>query len=321
MFHSAQAHANLVSGTVTLGSITAGGTSDQYFSGTSGQGVYLTIEAGYSAYITVYEPGGTLWTSGLNRFAGNLPATGTFHVVIKGYYSTDSGPYSLYYNIGGGGVSGGTLTSGGSVNATQPVNGLTSYQFTGTTGEGAYINANGSSFASATAYVCVYNPDGTIISACAYNRFAFNMAQTGTYTVVILGYSPSDSGSYNLYYVRGGPGNGVSGGTVTSGLAASGTLPVNGLASFYVAGVTGAGYQINLKNSFASATAYICVYNPDGTQVLTGNACTNNRFVSTMTQTGNYTVVIEAYSPTDTGSYILVPLSHMLQSISSMAEK
>src|SRR5579863_3799391 len=116
LFHVGQARANMVSGTVTVGSITAGGTSDQYFTGTSGQVVTLnSYSASYTAQIFVYNPDGTLLTSQYNRLNSAVAQTGTFHVVIKGLYSTDHGSYNLYYVIGGGSVSGGSLTSGGTI--------------------------------------------------------------------------------------------------------------------------------------------------------------------------------------------------------------
>ena len=292
MFHAAQARANLVSGGVATGSIIAGGTSDQYFTGTAGQSILLSAAAGYNASIIVYKPDTTLWGSSLNRFTGSgpLPATGTFHVVIKGQFNTDSGAYSLYYVIGGGTVSGGLLTSGGTVNATQPVNGLTSYQFPGTTGQGIQINV-GNSFATTNSTILVYNPDGSLWGSSS-NRFINTLTQNGNYTVVVEGSATTDSGAYNLYYVKGE--DAVSDGTLVNTNSRSGTLYLNGLKSYQLAGLNASTLTVTVTGAF---TPTILVYNPNGS--LWGYSA--SPFHATMGFTGLYTVVVEANAATSAG--------------------
>ncbi len=290
MFHAAQARANLVSGGVATGSITAGGTSDQYFTGTSGQNVMLSVSASYSAWITIYKPDGTLWTSAQNRNNGVLPATGTFHVTIKGYYSTDSGSYSLYYVRATDSVSGGSLTSGLPVNTTQPLNGLTSYQFAGTSGDYFQTNIG----ATYSAWIYVFNPDGSIF-ANVQNRVAGALTQTGTYTVVIETYYTTDSGPYSLYFNIGA--GSVSGGMLTSGLAVNAaSQPKNALTSYQFTATSGQYFEVNVAASY-SAWIYIC--NKDGSLF----GANQNRMAGTLTQTGTFTVVIEGYYVTDTGPY------------------
>src|ERR1700694_2251478 len=85
VFYAGRAWAtDMTSGTVTVGSISAGGTSNQTFTGTSGQGVLLNGSASYNVVITVKNPDGTAWTPVTNRFIGTLAQTGTYTVVISG---------------------------------------------------------------------------------------------------------------------------------------------------------------------------------------------------------------------------------------------
>jgi hypothetical protein len=131
VFYTAPAYAALVSGATASGSIAAGGTSPQSFTGTAGQGVVLYANAAYNVNININKPDGTFWAGGINRFIGTLPASGGYTVTISGYYPTDSGSYGLAYVRGSDSVSGGGLTSGASASGTLTTNGVSSYQFTG----------------------------------------------------------------------------------------------------------------------------------------------------------------------------------------------
>jgi hypothetical protein len=279
----------LASGTTLNATQPENGLTSYQFTGTTNQGMLIDVAASYSAYIIVYNPDGSLFGSAVNRFVGTLGHTGTYSVVIEGYLYTDNGAYSLYYVIGGGGVSGGKLTSGLAVNATQPVNGLTSYQFTGTANQGILLNVN----ASYTAYIIVYNPDGSH-AGTATNRFDGTLGYTGTYTVVIEGYQTTDSGPYTLYYVKGA--DNVSEGTLVNTILRNGTLPANGLTSYQLPGAHSSTLSITTS---ASYSRYIIVYNPDGSHA--GSA--TNTYSGTMGYDGQYTVVVEGVNTTDTGGY------------------
>lgn len=104
----------LTSGTTTSGSIVAGGTSNQSFTGTAG-----------------YKPDGSYWSYGYDRFSGSLPATGTYTVVLTGFNKTDSGSYRLDYIIGGGTVSEGSLLTTQMRAGNLSANGIDSYIFSG----------------------------------------------------------------------------------------------------------------------------------------------------------------------------------------------
>lgn len=69
--------------------------------------------------------------------------------ITSSYPAAATGSYSLAYVQSGGGVSNGSLTSGQSYNGTLSANGLDSFQFTGTSGQGVLLYSN----ASYTTYI------------------------------------------------------------------------------------------------------------------------------------------------------------------------
>src|SRR5579871_2623608 len=82
VLYAGPARAQIVSGTVTNGSVTAGGSAVYTFSGTSGQYANLNIySASYTGNIAVKNPDSTAWSgSGLSRAYGPLTQTGTYTV-------------------------------------------------------------------------------------------------------------------------------------------------------------------------------------------------------------------------------------------------
>ena len=113
-----------------------------------------------------------------------MPATGTFTVVVKGTYGTDAGSFKLYYVAGGGAVSNGVVSSGQPAYASLPENGIMSYQFNGTAGQGfIYIRA-----LPTARYILLYKPDGTYYTYNGDRLIVTSLPTSGTYTVVILGY-------------------------------------------------------------------------------------------------------------------------------------
>src|SRR5579871_3159152 len=114
LFLSGQAHAaDLVSGSVTNGSLPINGSDTYTFSGTAGQGFFMTGTAGYNVVMTFYKPGMVAWTNGSNSFQSALPVTGQYTVVVTAQHpATQSGAYALDYVRGDSTVSQGALTSG-----------------------------------------------------------------------------------------------------------------------------------------------------------------------------------------------------------------
>lgn len=301
---------------VSNGSLTSGATADDSlptsgltsytFDGTAGKGIQLWFTGGtesWNANIKVYTPDGAYWTGYDDSIVSNsLPQTGTYTVVLQGYYATDSGSYALSYFIGGGATSGGSLTSGGSVSGTMPLGQMTSYSFSGTAGRGIAISAGSMSWGTV---MDVYTPDGHYWGYSTSNNFNTGttnpLPQTGTYTVVFRPlYYTSGSGTYKMYFVEGGDTVSQSPTPFPSGEFDSDSLDSNQLRSYTFYGTAGRAISMHFG---ATYTGHMIAYTPDGHYW--GASATNVYNNTSLPQTGNYTVVVypNTYTSTAPGNY------------------
>ncbi len=198
-FCASQAQA-LTSGTTTTGTISIpGGISYQNFTASAGQSIALQgYSSAYNVAIKVLKPDGTVLGTGTHRYNATLPVSGTYSVEIYNV-SSATGGYSLSYVQGGGSVSNGSLTSGQSFSGSLSQNGMDSYQFTGTSGEGFFLSAYAASY---TAQIWIYKPDGSYWTYGNSNEYG-TLPATGTYTVIVRTGTASGRGSYLLDYVLG----------------------------------------------------------------------------------------------------------------------
>lgn len=260
------------------------------FSGTAGQGVALTAPGDHTTWIAVYDPDMVYTGRSQKRRFQTLTKSGTY--TVKVYFTSASveGNYTLYYVGGGDSVSNGALSSGNSKTETLAENGLISYTFSGTSGQGYQLHTKGTNY---YADARIYKPDGSFW-VDGY-RLINTLPDTGTYTVVVYGNYTTDSGDFDLDLVLGG--EGVSSGNIGSGWSRYGLLPENGLKSYKFYGVAGQGIRLYADPSFS--TAYTRVYKPDGSYWAYGSG----RFVNTLPSTGTYTVVVQGSSYSYNGLY------------------
>ena len=188
---------SLTSGGTINASLTANALTSYQFTGTAGQWAVIYTGASYHTQIYVYRPDGSsggTWSVGTDRWNGTLPTTGTYTVVIFGYYTTDHGPYNLYYVKGADQVSEGTLVSTLTRSGTLPANGITSYQFTGTSGNTLTVTST----ASYTRWISILKPDGSGYGASNTNSYSGTLPATGQYTLYFSGYYTTDTGPYTI---------------------------------------------------------------------------------------------------------------------------
>lgn len=304
----APAHAQtLVSGTTTAGTVPTPPCTicydTQTFAGTAGQGVIGTIVSSISSCMnwSVYKPDGTFLTSSCGYFnLTNLPVTGTYTVRISSPIVGVGGGYTVYYVAGGGGTSFGALTSGTTITDTLPIGGLTSYTFSGTSGQGMQLRFAAPSLAW-NVNIRVYLPSGAYQNINT-DSYVMTLPSTGTYTVVLQGAS-STSGAFSLAYVIGG--GAVSDGNLNSGdTVGPGTLPAGLMQSFTFNGTSGHAAAFSTGISFPITTYW---YKPDGSY-WTSYGGANWISTSSLPNTGTWTVVIVAqtYSNTDTDNVFYV---------------
>ena len=290
-FNPTYAHAQtaLVSGAITTGSLIPGGTNSYTFTGTAGQGMKLHGKATYSVSIAIYKPSGGNISTFANRFSINsLPETGTYTVIIS-TNGGQSGPYSLYYALGGSTVSDGSLTSGTSVQADLGQYQLRSYNFSGNSGQGVFVYAA----AGDTISIAVYKPDGSFLSSHS-NRAELTLPSAGTYTVVVSFSAASPSGSYTLSYFAAG--SGVSDPSLASGSVDIGHLGLYRIKSFEIEGKAGQYIMLYIKGT---SNLTINGYKPDGSPW----SSQVNRFTQTFPTTGTYTFAVVYSSSSGEGAY------------------
>lgn len=289
---SAQAQVPLVSGATAAGGLSPGGTAAYTFDGTMGQAMILQGTATYAVSIAILKPSGALISTFSNRFSiDSLPESGTYTVVIS-TNGGQSGPFTLYYAIGGGTVSDGNLTSGTTFTENLSRFQVRSYNLEGTAGQGLLLYATGT---GGGVTLTLLKPDGSFQVSFA-NRVETVLTTTGTYTVFVS-YSPSGvTGDFTLSYFRGA--DSVSEIVpVISGMILPGWLGVNEILSFSIDATAGQYVMLYANNS---SSMNIRAYHPDGSPWTSYS----NRFAQTFPQSGRYTFAI-TYSTATSGAYIL----------------
>ena len=211
--------------------------------------------------------------------------TGTYTIRISSA-TTGYGAYTVYYVAGGGGTSGGALTSGATLSDTLPAGGLTSYTFSGTSGQGMQLRFAASGLSYNT-NIKVYLPSGAYQNV-AGNSYIMTLPTTGTYTVVVQGTTTAATGSYSLAYFMGG--GAVSDGKIGSGGTLSGTMPAGLMQSFTFNGTSGHAAAFSTGISFPVETY---IYKPDGS-LYTSYGGANWVNVTSLPVTNTWTIVIAA---------------------------
>lgn len=291
----------LTSGGVKTASMALNGLNSYQFSGTAGRSYAVyAAGSGYAPNVIIYKPDGSYLDSDPERMSGTLPATGTYTVVTNGVYYSDSGSVNVYFLQGADSVSCGTLTSGQVYNDTLPLNGIKSYQFSGTSGKAAMIFMNSNSVY--TNYIAVYKPDGSLLSFDT-NRWSTNsLPATGTYTVAVYAQYPTQSGAYDLYYVHGA--EGVANGDMLGGQPQTENMAPNQLFSFRLNAPSVRNFMLYIGSTFG---ANIYIWKPDGTYYTWTNTKRFTNSTAALPSTGDYTVLVYAQYITDTGEFNLYP--------------
>ncbi len=294
--HATPAHAvSISSGSKTTGGISPGGSITYTFDGDAGQGLILQgYSTDFTTRISVVRPGSVPWISNATeRVTNTLPDTGTYSVTISAALPTDSGAFDLWLLVGGDSVCCGALTSGATKSGDLDPNQLDSYTFTGTAGEAVLLYTDASSY---DAKVLIYEPGGSLWKSST-NRANGTLPETGTYTVAVRGALASNSGAYDLHYLRGG--DTACCGELTSGLPVTGSLDTNGIDS-YTFEVATSGQDI-LIHAWANYNVKIYIYEPDGSLWRQNT----NRVDGYLSETGTYTVAVTGTLSSYSGAYDL----------------
>jgi RHS repeat-associated protein len=289
----------LNSGTAASTTMPVNGLKSYTITGTTGQGFYMRIEAGFSSYVTILKPDGSNWTWQSNGFSSGpsyaMPASGTYTVIVTGNLPGVSGDMKVHYVKGGGAVSNGKMDSGWNYDATMAANGLVSFQFEGVSGKAVMMRTS----ATYNPYIVIFKPDGTYWTNGA-TAVAGNLpAASGTYTVIIVGANTVQTGPVALYYVHGA--ETTSHGSLLSGQTRGSTLNANGLDSYTFEGTASTG--LTLASTGSSYTRYIEILKPDGTYWSWWTNSGSTTFPAG--QTGTYIITVHPQYYNQSGDYTI----------------
>jgi hypothetical protein len=242
-----------------------------------------------------------------------VPSAGTYSVIIKDYYSTDTGNYNIFLQRTDGPPNAITLSydtvTAGTINAATQTN---NYTFA--------VNANDilnfsvvTTSGSLLPCIQIYNSAGAPItggSSCpgsgvnVLNGLAIPSA--GTYTITVKDYYSTDTGNYNIFLQR------------TDGPVGAVTLPLDQVQTSTIGSATQANayiFSANANDVFnftvvktsGSLLPCIQIYNSAGAPVTGGSSCPGSGVVElngvAVPSAGTYSVIIKDYYSTDTGNY------------------
>lgn len=228
----------------------------------------------------------------------DLAETGTYSVVITAS-SLNNNPegYELHFIKAPGANEHGLLANGGSFSGNLTPQDLDSFTFTASAGDNVQLSVDADSGVD----MFLFSPSGGFMIRSQTTLEQYDLAQTGTYTVVVSEDTQfqTQTHSYDLHFIRV-PGAGESG-SLESGKPRIGDLTRADLDS-YVFTAT-AGDYIRLSAS-ADYSFFYTVYGPGGTFIGQFSGTWQNN-QQPLVQGGLYTVVFRGHFPANTGPYSL----------------
>ncbi len=322
--------APLIPAKVTTGQMNTGVDMDAFtFIGNVGDRVVIgglaTGGSGFNTNLTLYPPGGgppEVITYGGDRLDTRLQRSGTYTVEVEDYALTHTGTYSLsYVNLTTGVVTsdtdpdGGPLASGevrsGSFQTTPDFD---VYRFTVAAGNRVVIDAVPTG-GSANPIVSIYTPGGVTQAVNSGNhRVEYQAPTSGTYTLLLEDQGLNDTGTYDvtLLNVTAGPfvtGSDPDGGALTPAAVTTGQMNAGvDMDAYTFTGSQGDRVVLGaLATSGSGFNTNLTLYPPGGgpPEVITYGG---DRLDTQLLQTGTYTVVVEDYANSHTGTYSLMLL-------------
>jgi hypothetical protein len=276
--------------------------------------------------LELHAPNGTLLTAsanatGLTLTSFNLAATGTYSIVVRDNFGTGVGGYALTAGSIGTGVTpvtggdAGPTTSGTTRSATVSVGDIDIFTIGGVAG-GTLMATAAETVAGSplTPTLELYSPTGARLTSSAnaagLTLTSFNLAATGTYTVVVRDNFGSGTGGYGLTVASIGTGiaqdPGGDAGPTTSGTTRTGSLGVGDIDLFTINGTAGGTLMATAAETVAGSplTPTLELYSPTGAR-LTSSANASGLTLTSfnLAATGTYTVVVRDNFGSGTGGY------------------
>lgn len=297
--------------------------------------IYLTSED-FDTYLELLSPNGAQLANNddIDGAAGDrnslidrvqLPTDGTYTIVVRGYLDTARGDYTLALtnpNLTATSTNG-TSSTGGMVYG-ETVNGNLSssegdaWTFEGAAGDVVTISLDSQVFDT---YVVLQDSSGTELvvddnSGTSLNALVegFELPETGTYTIVARGTLSSDRGTYTLTLQTDEVREAVSGnnpvsiGTVSRGIAVTGTVTTDAGDGWTFAGKGGEAITIAANSDFFNT--YLEIFDASG-ELIAFNDDSGPRLNALiegveLPADGDYTIIVRSFLPGGRGDYSLI---------------
>ncbi len=309
----------LVNDGANAGIIGAGATNTWTFTAAAGDQIFLRLgTTNFSASLSLQTAGGLP----LAASAGGSDAVVPFTVTNAGSYSAlvtsasqgGSGSYVLYFaqipepfSVPLGGA-GGPLVNGGDNVGTLPLAGLQMWTFTAKAGDNVALRMVTTNFNAAPS---LYSPSGMLIysTCCSASGDtiidSFTATNSGTYTVLVQAANQGGLGSYRLRLAEFSQPFTVAAAPLTNGNNA-GSLGLGGLDRWTF--TAKAGDNVVLRMVTTNFNAGPRLYDPSGV-IIASECCApgGDTIIDSFTATnsGTYTVLVQAANEGGAGSYIL----------------
>ncbi len=301
----------LACGQTLSGTIGATDEMDQYtISATAGDKIAIRARktggtSSFNPFLELYNPSGTLLTNGY-QIDTTATATGTYTVIVRDYYNTNTGTYLLFWNRLNSpcNVASSADTCGqpvtGSIGTTTDTPPWRTHTMTIPVSEKVRIYLDGTSGSLGE----IYNSSGASVgnvggSGTGSRTADFNLT-AGTYTMLVRDYyNGNTSGTYTLAWESLlTPCSGLPT-ALACGQTLSGTIGATDEMDQYTISAT-AGDVVTITTTKVSGTVTLWVelYSPSGVLITSGSVSGK-----TLTETGTYTVVVRDVSNTNAGDY------------------
>jgi uncharacterized protein (TIGR03437 family) len=318
-------------GQTQTGTISSAAQSNSYtFSANANDVVDLTMAAtsgNLSPKIRLYKSDGTLlnsvnpggcYGSTIEMNTVQLPATGTYTVLVGDCGDTSTGNYTIYAQLTNNPAGAAALPFGQTQTA---VIGLAaqrnSYAFSGNAKD--LIDFTAATTGNLSPKIRLYKPDGTLLTSanpggCYGSTIEINTVQlpaTGSYTMLVGDCGDTSTGSYTIYAQRTNNPAGAAALPFGSGQPQTGLIGMAAQSSSYTLSANANDViDFTMAATSGNLSPKIRLYNPDGTLLTSANpgGCYGSTIEMNTVQlpaTGSYTALVGDCGDTSTGAYTI----------------
>jgi hypothetical protein len=305
----------------------------------------VTTSGGLDTCITLFPPGGVdaevttctslscVYYASPDKLDHQLSQDGPYTIVVQDDCVSNSGTYNITFLKIPGSVSSGEDPDGGPIASGETLSGtinaasdMDAFQFYGQSGERIILNAVTTSGDLDTC-ITLYPEGGgdaevttcTSLSCVYYasaDKLDHQLSQSGLYTIVVKDDCLSNSGTYNITFLKipgaVSSGGDPDGGLIASGETLSGTInAASDMDAFQFYGQSGERIILNAVTTSGGLDTCITLY-PEGGGVAEATTCTSlscvyyasaDKLDHQLSQSGLYTIVVQDDCLSNSGTY------------------